>query len=349
MQALIIKISAVGDSIMAMPMVTALRRRDPAVRVAWICSETVVDLLALVGDIEIIPVSERKLFNGSLPERVFEVMKIWGKLLRRRFDLVAVGHINPIFRLLVLTASVGQWRSFHSKRRLMPVPGRYHGDEYVRLITDIDGPDAESAELLTVKLPLAQPLLSRLGGSAADLIVLAPGGAKNAISEQPLRRWPVESYRSVAAELLARGFRVALTGASSDDWVRAAFDGLPVTDLIGRTSLLDQLALFGACALVVTHDSGPLHVAQLAGAPVLVLFGPTNPAEKVRDATRVKVIWGGASLACRPCYDNFTYAPCANNRCMREISVEDVVRAIEEVFARSDQQSRQAGAGRDHR
>jgi heptosyltransferase II len=334
MQALIIKIAAVGDTIMALPMVAALRRLYPTARVAWICSETTADLVRLTGEIEIIPVNERRLLRGSLAEKASEVIKVWSRLRWHRFDLVALGHTNPLYRGLALTASVAQWKSFHSirsKKRLWAVPGRYHGDEYVRLITGIDGPDAERAELPTVKLPLPHSLLSRLEGSTANLIVLAPGGAKNPVDEQPLRRWPLQSYRLMAAELLRRGFSVALTGAPSDDWVRAAFTGLPVIDLIGKTALTDQLALFGACALVVTHDSGPLHVAQLAGAPAVALFGPTNPAEKVRDATRVRVIWGGANLVCRPCYDNRAYAPCANNRCIKEISVQEVVCAVEEM------------------
>ena len=336
MRALIVKVSAIGDTIMALPMVAALRRRYPAARIAWICSETSADLVRLIGQVEIIAVSEGRLLRGSFRERASEVMKVWSKVRLQRFDLAAVGHTNPIFRALLLPASVRQWRSLPSlrlRRRTWAVPGRYHGDEYVRLITEIDGPEAERAELPVFKPPLPPALLSQLGGFIGNLIVLAPGGAKNPIDEQPLRRWPVESYRLMAAELLKRGFRVALTGGTSDSWVSVAFIGLPVIDLIGKTELAGQLALFAACTLVVTHDSGPIHVAQLARAPAVALFGPTNPAEKVRDAERVKVIWGGSNLICRPCYDNKDYAPCFNNRCMKEISVKEVVCAVEEMIA----------------
>jgi heptosyltransferase I len=56
MQALIIKIAAIGDTIMALPMVTALRRRHPDAEVTWLCSETTADLVRLIGEIEIITV-----------------------------------------------------------------------------------------------------------------------------------------------------------------------------------------------------------------------------------------------------------------------------------------------------
>jgi lipopolysaccharide heptosyltransferase II len=341
-QALIIKIAPIGDTIMALPMVAALRRRYPGARVIWIGGETTADLVRIAGDVEVIPVNEHRFGRGSLLERVSEALEVCRKLRRRRFDLAIVAHANKRFRALTLaltlTTSVGEWRSFHSTRskaRLWAVPGRYHGDEYVRLITGVDGPDAEPAELPTTKLPLSDSMLSRFDGSTANLVVLAPGGAWGFSGEQPLRRWPLESYRLLAVELLGRGLRVVLTGAPSDDWARAAFSGLPVIDLISRTSLTDQLALFGACAVVVTHDSGPLHVAQLAGAPAVALFGPTNPAEYVRDPTRVRVIWGGAGLVCRPCHTSRGFAPCNDNRCIKGIPVQEVVSAVEEIIARN--------------
>jgi len=336
MRVLIIKIAAIGDTIMAMPMLTALRERYPTAHIVWICSETTADLVRLISQIEIIAVNERKLLRGSLFERASEAIKVWTRLRWQRFDLAAVGHTNPLFRALAITASVKEWKSLPSirlRRRVWAVPGRYHGDEYVRLINQIDGPAAKRAELPVLKVALPQTLLSLLGGSATGLIVLAPGGAKNPIDEQPLRRWPVESYRLMAAELLMRGFRVALTGGPSDSWVSTAFAQLPVIDLIGKTALTDQLALFEACALVITHDSGPLHLAQLAGVPTVALFGPTNPSEKVRDAKRIRVIWGGDKLVCRPCYDNKDYAPCSDNQCMKDISVQEAVRAAEEMIA----------------
>ena len=338
MRALIIKIAAIGDTIMALPMVAALRRRHPTVDITWICSETMADLVRLACEIEVIPVDEPRLFNGSAAEKASEIIKVWSKLRRRHFDLVAVGHTRRFLKLLTLTASVGQLRSLNSmrsKERVWAVPGRYCGDEFVRLITGIDGPDAERAELPTLKLPLPHSLLSRLDGSTANLVVFAPGGPNTPTLEQyqQVRRWPIQHYRQLAVELLKRGFQVAITGAPSDAWVRDAFADLPIIDLVSQTSVTELLALFGTCALVITHDSGPLHVAQLAGARTLALFGPTNPAEFVRDPTRVRVIWGGADLVCRPCYDKKRYAPCGDNRCVKEITVQEVLGAVDQMMA----------------
>jgi len=134
--------------------------------------------------------------------------------------------------------------------------------------------------------------------------------------------------------LLNKGVQVVLTGSSSDIWVRDFFKGLAVIDLIGKLSLPDLVAVYGCCDLVITHDSGPLHLAALAGAPVLGLFGPTNPHEKLSLNGRNRVLWGGDDLACRPCYDGKEYANCPRNLCMHDISVERVNREALQLLER---------------
>ena len=96
MQVLIIKISAIGDTIMTLPTVAALRRRYPTASVAWLCSETTATVVRLVSEIEVISVNERKLFQGSLLEKISEVIRVWRRLRRRHYDLVVVGHTNRL-------------------------------------------------------------------------------------------------------------------------------------------------------------------------------------------------------------------------------------------------------------
>ncbi|MGH7838029.1 MAG: glycosyltransferase family 9 protein, partial [Candidatus Binataceae bacterium] len=104
-----------------------------------------------------------------------------------------------------------------------------------------------------------------------------------------------------------------------------------VLDLVGQTSLLDLLAIYGVSDGVITHDSGPLHLAILARAPTVALFGPTLPNHFVPKGMPVTVLWGGDDLACRPCFDGKAYAPCRDNRCIKQISVAQVVAALEKL------------------
>jgi heptosyltransferase-2 len=68
-----------------------------------------------------------------------------------------------------------------------------------------------------------------------------------------------------------------------------------------------------------------MHLAFLARTPTIALFGPTRPTERLPHDVRARMLWGGAHLACRPCYDGRDYAPCPNNVCIQAIRPADVV------------------------
>jgi heptosyltransferase-2 len=163
------------------------------------------------------------------------------------------------------------------------------------------------------------------------VVALAPGGARNVLADDALRRWPIRRYGQLAERLRGDGHTVVLTGGPGDEWVREEMPGAGAcVDLIGRTSVPELIGVLSAADVVVTHDSGPLHLALMAGVPLVALFGPTNPAEKVPRGGDTTVLWGGDGLACRPCYDGRTYAVCSSRACLRQIDVVGVHRAVNE-------------------
>lgn len=336
MRVLIVKVGAVGDVIMALRMITALRLSDPDAQITWLCGRASAPIVRMADDVEVITLDEVRLHGGATSGRVIEVLRTWWRLLGRKFDLVLTGHSDWRYRILSMTAFASARRSFDRQGRMWPVPGRYHGDEYCRLVSDVDGPETTAVGNPPLNALVARGRLAMLGeyrdDACAPIVALAPGGAQNSLSDSPLRRWPLAAYRRLARELLRRGFRVTITGSPSDDWVREGFRDLTVVDAVGQTSLAQLLALYQSCAAVVTHDSGPMHVAMLAEVPTVALFGPTAPSEKIPSGRRVRVIVSEAKLACRPCYDGRSYADCPDNRCMREIRVETVVEAVERLL-----------------
>jgi heptosyltransferase-2 len=182
------------------------------------------------------------------------------------------------------------------------------------------GPMVGHAPLATLR---PSPEASSQQGAVG--VVLVPGGARNVLRESALRRWPVERYRAIAEGLLAAGHRVTLVGDGADAWVRPAFAGLDVRDEIGARAIEGTLALMGRADLVITHDTGPLHLAALVRAPILALFGPTVPSQFMPRHAGAEALWGGSELACRPCYDGREFASCANNLCMQDIPVAAVL------------------------
>ena len=337
--ALIVKLAAIGDVAMALPMVTALRVRHPGCRIAWLCGESTRPLLERVPSVdELIVADDRALLAGSRRERILATLAVWKRLAGRRFDLVLTAHADPRYRHLARPARATVRRALRADtahRGL--VPGRYHGDEYVRLVTGLDDYRAQSfpaPEIRAALSPELRTLLSAGNRSAKPVVALAPGGARNVARDNPLRRWPLASYSTLAGLLDARGFAILLAGADSDAWTRAAFASVPALDLIGRTTLPELIALFRICAAVVTHDSGPLHLARLAGAPRVALFGPTDPGAFVGDRKDAIVLWPGRDMPCCPCYDGREFAACADNVCMQRVTPQAVLRAVLDVAAR---------------
>jgi len=326
---LITKIGAIGDVVMALPMVDAIRSDHPDSQITWVCGKTSAPLLQRFTDVDIIlRVNEKHLFGAGLLGRLIALISIWIRLFSRSYDLILIGHGDRRYRALTLFCRSQKQRQFErntSKR--FPVPNRWHANEYIRLYTNIDGPGATFAVLPKPDVELSAEVKALINPDKKK-IALTPGGARNSLRYDPLRLWPIESYAALARKLNDQGYEVVVTGAESDQWVSDHFSGVDVVNLVGKTDLLDLVALYQNCDGVVTHDSGPMHLAALSGTKVWALFGPTNPNEKA-GYPNVHVIWGGKNLACRPCYDGINYADCSDSRCLSSIAVETVLNAVQ--------------------
>jgi len=332
---LIVKLAAIGDVVMALPMVTALRAADLSTRITWLCGATVAPLLRCAEGIdELVVVDDVAVLAGTRVEKAQAVMSAWNALRAKRFDLVITAHSDPRYRMLSARIR-GAERRWLGERGTRPrlVPGRHYGDEYVRLVTGIDDHGAVRFAPPPVRAALDESVAARIGdGRAGRLVALAPGGARNPARDNPLRRWPLERYAALAELLAAKGCTVVLTGGPDDAWVRNAFAGIAVTDLVGSTTLPGLVALYATCAAVVTHDSGALHLARLSGAPVVGLFGPTLPSTFLREDSGAIVLWPGAALPCAPCYDGIGFAACTDNRCMQLIEPVDVAARVDALL-----------------
>jgi len=332
--ALILKLGAIGDVVMAAPMATAVARAHPGVRVTWLAGRGVVPLLRLLPDIdEIVEVDEAALLTGNTRRRMAAMAAAARQLRFRRIDLLLNGHPDPRYRILELLVRARSVRRFsrNPRERIMPVPGRYHGHEYVRLALGGDGPGVPVVLPEAIRPPLPPELpLARHGTRVA----VAPGGARNALSDDEVRRWPLERYVALARTLADQGVETVVVGGPDDAWVSSAFAGIDrVTDLVGRTSLPELLAVYGACDVVVAHDSGPMHLARLAHVPIVALFGPTDPRGRIpADHGESVVLWGGQALSCRPCYDGKRYAACPTVNCMGEIRVSEVLDRVSVIL-----------------
>jgi heptosyltransferase II len=219
-------------------------------------------------------------------------------------------------------------REWHHAERLWSLAG--HGD----------GARATTAALKPELFPGAaeeeqvQRLLDVNAHAGEPLLAVAPGSVWNT------KRWP---YFAALARRLALLGRVVVIGGGEDASLAAAIRAETfgnAIDASGTLSLLASAALIARSAVLVTNDSAPLHLASAMDTPTVALFGPTVPAlgfGPLATASRVSEV---AMLDCRPCDAHGPRScPLVHWRCMRDLTVAEVLDAVEQV--------RRAGHGED--
>ena len=327
---LVVKLGAIGDVVMLLPAAQALAAQGNEVE--WLCGRQVAPLLALYPWVKTIVADEDTLLRGDVVGRLRSVLALWRYFAGRRYELIATMYYDSRYRLLTRTARAGRrfWLSAEDRERRI-LSGRHHSDEFARLLLGLK--DDVRPEAMAPVAPPVMPASPVPRTGEVPRVILVPAGAKNLVREDALRRWPIESFAAVARELLGQGCEVFLSGGPGDGWASAAFAGLPVVDCIGRHTLVETVGLFDSSDVVVTPDTGPMHLAGVTGASIVAIFGPTSPHFFLPRRAGVVALWGGEGFACRPCYDGKEYAPCGNNGCVQQVSPGMVVRALNEMLA----------------
>lgn len=328
-RALIVKLGAIGDVLMAVPAAHALHQQGFAID--WLCGHAVAPLLGLYPWINVLPMDEQAILKGSTPARLKTIASQWNAHFGTRYHLIATLYYDERYRLLTLPIRATRRIALsHEDRTTRLIPGRPHIDEYARILLNRDD-NVNPVQLAPIR-PSTIPA-SPLPRTERPRIALVPAGARNLLREDILRRWPVENYVTLARELTARGHEVVLIGGPGDEWASVLFAGLPVIDQIGKLSLVDSLALLDSCDVTISHDTGPLHLAGISSSAIVAIFGPTMPQVFLPRRANVVGLWGGEHLACRPCYDGRHFAPCSNNACVQEVSPGMVLRQVESLLA----------------
>ena len=307
---LIIKLGALGDVAMSLAALRELKS-VPGTKVTWVAGESVVPLLELSNLVdEIIIADSPALLGSNKILAACAVLSVCRKLWGRKFDLCLIPYRDWRYNFLRLGAWCKTVCSFRPKANL--IPGRYHGSEYMRLASG--GNVCSDVENLFPDLCLPSK-----GAMQVPDILLAPGGSFNASKGDVKRRWPVEHYVKFAQMALDSNLTVGIIGSGDDAELEKEFSELPVTSFINKTTLVELLSILRETRLLITHDSGPMHLMALVGRPMIALFGPTLAMEKIISSHRAKVLHSPRPLLCRPCYDGKRYAKCSSNFCMTEI------------------------------
>jgi heptosyltransferase-2 len=168
----------------------------------------------------------------------------------------------------------------------------------------------------------AGQLRAELALGDAPAVALMPGAEYG-----PAKQWPPEHYAALAAKLGTRGIRSWIIGSKKEMELGARIareSGGAALNLCGRTSLVDVIDLVSLARAVVTNDSGPMHIAAAAGAPLVAIFGSSTPDHTPPLTERAAIEY--RRLSCSPCFERT--CPLGHTDCLVGIAPETVLASL---------------------
>ena len=286
---LVIRFSSMGDIVLTSPVTRQLDRLFPDAEIEFLTRSEYVSLARALPGVAVV----RRFDPGT------GLLSLVSRLRERRYDLAIDLHGNLRSRLVAMTGIAGRVLRYDKRRfarmaivrrrrRSRPVPHTI--DRYLEVLDRFEAsaaPGLEGAQNAAEKrLPhlkvgdaAAAMVEERLAGAgiAPDVRILgvAPGA-----SHGP-KRWPPERFARVADHMAeSRDMKILLLGSEADRPVTGEVaDAMerPAVDWTGATDLALLPAAVRRCALLVSNDSGPMHVATAVGTPVIGVFGATHP------------------------------------------------------------------------
>ena len=328
----------IGDAVMSIPALEALRARFPSADIALVAKPWVSELY------EGHPAVDRQIVYDSLGEHQGGegFRNFVGVLREERFDAAILFQNAFHAAWMVWRARIPERIGYARDGRTplltdaveVPPPSAYghHAHYYVQLLfrAGIIGKPEPVREVRLVLDPAekagAVKHLDSLGLRGPRFLVgLTPGA-----SFGPAKRWLPERYADLADRLIgALHADVLIFGSDSDrplaEEIARAMEHTPAI-VAGETTLREFMALLSQCRLIVSNDSGPMHLAAALGLPVVAVFGSTDERATGPIGLRARV--AKKQVACSPC--GLRECP-IDFRCMTGVTVENVFRACLEL------------------
>lgn len=315
------------------PFIRAVRENHPQSHIAMFIVPRCRPIIENNPHIdEIITYDEKGRHKGVLGK--FKMVML---LRKKGFDLVFLLHRSFTRTLLCYLAGIPQRIGYFTKKRaflltksIIPSSTQMHKVEYFLDIARSCGMKVKNKDyefFVSEKDKRAlDAMLEEHGLSDNDFfVVINPGG------NWELKRWPKENFALLADRLIEEfGCKVIISGAESDLRLAKDIASLmrrePVM-LCGKTSLGQLAALMSKANIVVSNDSGPMHIAVSQKARTIALFGPTNP-QITGPYGQGDYVVIRKEVGCQtPCYE----LDCDKNRCMQAIEVDDVFEAAKKI------------------
>jgi ADP-heptose:LPS heptosyltransferase len=325
---LIIRPGGIGDAVLLVPAILAIRSKYPSAKICILAERRNSAVFNLCPEVD-------QVLRYDLPLELFTAVRGYYDLV---IDTEQWHRLSAVVARLTrapLLVGFGTNRRRRMLTHAMPYcHDDYEAESFLRLLEPLGiEMQGNQGRFLTIPedgVKAAGSLLVPLAGK--PFVAIFPGASI------PERRWGGERFRQLAENLSAAGYPVVVVGGKVDQAQGETItaDGRLGLNLAGRLSLAGSAAVIEQCRLLVSGDSGLLHIGVGLGRPTVSLFGPGRAAKWAPQGECHVVINRG--LACSPCTTFGSTPPCPDDaRCMKDIRVDQVANQVTSLLARLGQ------------
>lgn len=333
---LIIRLSSIGDILLSTPLIRQVRRTFPNAQIDFIVKAIYKDLLKYNPHIN-------ELYSIQLGEESKDLSELKGKLRDRSYNVVIDLHNNlrsnylkrginagSIFSIKKekLKQSLFVWFKINLYGQETPIPLRYlavasdfgvaDDGKGLELYWDKDASDSAEKKVISSGLDWIKPF-----------ICLAPGAGFFT------KRWPEEKFGNLV-DLIQRGekIKIVVLGGERDKKIGSFLKKQKsIIDLSGQLSLLETAHIISKGKMIVSNDSGLMHMATAVQTPVLAIFGSTVKELGFFPYRSESVVIENSQLSCRPCsHIGRKKCPRGHFKCMEEITPEQVYAGLKSIL-----------------
>lgn len=305
---LLLRLERIGDLLMTLGGIADIRAAAPDAHITLVVGGWNSELARTIASVnEIETASASWLARGADAKGLPALLRQARGWRRRRFDL-AINFEPDIRSNAMLALSGARWTAGYRSGGGGPLldvaldyrPTDHTADNARRLVATVLERDAGHS----APPPLALPDAARRRAAAMTATARAPLVAMHVPGGRLVKQWDPERFAAVARTLVQRhGATIVLTGSAEDrDLVTGVRQQLPHEAVIDASSGLDLVtvaALLERCELIVTGDTGPMHLAAAVGTPIVAIFGPSDPARYGPRGPLDRVV--RIDLPCAPC------------------------------------------------
>lgn len=305
---LLLRLERIGDLLMALPGIAAVRALAPRARIDLVVGSWNAELAGAITSVDRVYTRDAQWLardGGGL--RLPQLFRAAGEWRKNRYDL-AINFEPDVRSNLVVASARARWTAGYRSAGGGPLldqaldydPASHTADNAVRLVQAVFGSSAPAVTAPLLDIPPAhrQRAKDMLASARRPIVAMHVSGGR------AVKQWDPDRFADVARRLaMGRNASIVLTGSGADrDLVGRVIQALPAGTAVDASrdeSLLTLAALLAESDILITGDTGPMHVAAAVGTPIVAVFGPSDPRRYAPRGAHDRVV--RVDLPCAPC------------------------------------------------